>query len=174
MTISVDVLVSAEVPVQNIGTMSAQARYVEANFLTQKKWNWSKLVNFELLKVSYLGRWLEHWHCHSGSRERQERSLWKDCAHNVRRGDKEIIMKILVNVPDLEDFILHFHCFLFHAMTCDQPQDEASVFSSTPLVQRKCLFPDQHNATDLSCTLPEGAGNETVRYIVPIGPWKSL
>ncbi|TKS86459.1 RING finger protein B [Collichthys lucidus] len=41
-------------------------------------------------------------------------------------------------------------------------EDEESVFSSTPLVQRKCLFPDQHNATDLSCTLPEGAGNETI------------
>lgn len=52
---------------------------------------------------------------------------------------------------------------LFHAKTCDQPQDEATVFNSTPLVRGKLLFPDQHDVTDLSCTLHQSAGNETVR-----------
>lgn len=55
--------------------------------------------------------------------------------------------------------ILYIVTFLLHAMTCDQPQDEAS----TPMLQRKFLFPDEHNANDLSCTLHQSAGNETVR-----------
>ena len=48
-------------------------------------------------------------------------------------------------------------------MTCDRSQDESSVLSSTPLAQRKCLFPEQHNATDLCSTLHHAAENETVR-----------
>ncbi|XP_020485797.2 uncharacterized protein zgc:163014 isoform X1 [Labrus bergylta] len=43
----------------------------------------------------------------------------------------------------------------------EQAQDKSSVFSSTPLVQRKCLFPDKHNATDLSSTLNQSIANET-------------
>ncbi|KAF3844812.1 hypothetical protein F7725_007975 [Dissostichus mawsoni] len=45
--------------------------------------------------------------------------------------------------------------------TCDQPQDKSSVFSST-LVQRTFRMPEQHDTTDLSCTLPQNAGNETI------------
>lgn len=66
-------------------------------------------------------------------------------------------MEVLANI------VLCFSAVLCHAMICDQPQDEASVFSSTPLVQRKCLFPEQHNATDLGSTLHQSAENETVR-----------
>lgn len=52
----------------------------------------------------------------------------------------------------------------FHAKICEQTQDKGGVFSSTPLVQRKCLFPEQHNATDLGSTvLQESGANETVR-----------
>ncbi|XP_010732194.2 acyl-CoA-binding domain-containing protein 4 isoform X1 [Larimichthys crocea] len=103
MTISVDVLVSAEVPVQNIGTMSAQARCLA----------WEGDWSTDIVTVA------------------------------AERGRRGVYGKIVLTM-------------------CGEPQDEASVFSSTPLVQRKCLFPDQHNATDLSCTLPEGAGNETI------------
>lgn len=44
------------------------------------------------------------------------------------------------------------------------PQDTASVFSSVPQVQQKCLFPDWHNSTDLSCTLNQSSMNETVGF----------
>lgn len=37
-------------------------------------------------QVPDLGGGLEPWHCHSRSSERQERSLWQDCAHSVWRG----------------------------------------------------------------------------------------
>ncbi|XP_028251771.1 acyl-CoA-binding domain-containing protein 5 isoform X2 [Parambassis ranga] len=41
-------------------------------------------------------------------------------------------------------------------------EGNTSVFSSTPLVQRKCLFPDQQNETDISSTLHQSAANETI------------
>ncbi|XP_035813972.1 rab9 effector protein with kelch motifs isoform X2 [Amphiprion ocellaris] len=36
------------------------------------------------------------------------------------------------------------------------------VKSSTPLVQRKCLFPEEHNEADLSSTLQQSDHNETI------------
>lgn len=44
----------------------------------------------------------------------------------------------------------------------DWPQD-TSVFSSTPLVQRKCLFQEQHNTTDLCSTMSQNPDDDTVR-----------
>ncbi|XP_068608184.1 rab9 effector protein with kelch motifs [Brachionichthys hirsutus] len=41
-------------------------------------------------------------------------------------------------------------------------EDEATVYSSTPLVQRKRLFPESISAADLSCTLLQSHGNEMV------------
>lgn len=43
------------------------------------------------------------------------------------------------------------------------PQDTAGVFDSIRQVQKKCLFPDPHNSTDLSCTLNQSGVNERVR-----------
>ncbi|XP_051249893.1 uncharacterized protein zgc:163014 [Dicentrarchus labrax] len=100
-TISVDVLVSAEVPAQNIGTLSPQARCL----------TWEGDWSADIVTVA------------------------------AERGRRGVYGKIVLSV-------------------CGEPQDE--VFSSTPLVQRKCLFPEQHNTTDLSCTLPQSTGNETI------------
>lgn len=47
--------------------------------------------------------------------------------------------------------------------TVGQLQDKTSILSSTPLVQRKCLFPESHNNTDLSSTMHQSTVNETVR-----------
>lgn len=47
-------------------------------------------------------------------------------------------------------------------ITFPPPQETAIVFSSVPQVQQKCLFPDWHNSTDLSCTLNQSRMNETV------------
>ncbi|KAM4542799.1 uncharacterized protein PAE49_019300 [Odontesthes bonariensis] len=44
----------------------------------------------------------------------------------------------------------------------EQPQDNTSVLSSTPVLERKRLFPEQHNVTDLSSTLCTSAENETI------------
>lgn len=44
----------------------------------------------------------------------------------------------------------------------EQPQEQGSVLSSTPLPRGKCLFPESHNATDLSSTLHQTISNETV------------
>ncbi|XP_030299443.1 uncharacterized protein LOC115597555 isoform X9 [Sparus aurata] len=42
-------------------------------------------------------------------------------------------------------------------------EDKASVFSSTPLIQRKRLFPEQHNGTDLSNRMfHQSTANETI------------
>ncbi|KAF0044423.1 hypothetical protein F2P81_003581 [Scophthalmus maximus] len=41
-------------------------------------------------------------------------------------------------------------------------EDQTSVFSSTPLAQRKRLFPERHNATDLCSSLHQSAENETI------------
>lgn len=60
MTISVDVVVSAEFSAQRIGTLSAQAKYAGSKVLviSWPKWgNESVAVNF--LQVSDLGRRLE-------------------------------------------------------------------------------------------------------------------
>ncbi|XP_039641661.1 rab9 effector protein with kelch motifs isoform X2 [Perca fluviatilis] len=102
-TISVDVLVSAEVPAQKIGTLSAQARCL----------TWEGDWSTDIVTVA------------------------------AERGRRGVYGKIVLTV-------------------CREPQDEASVFSSTPLVRGKLLFPDQHDATDLSCTLHQSAGNETI------------
>nr|XP_046268680.1 acyl-CoA-binding domain-containing protein 5 isoform X3 [Scatophagus argus] len=99
-TISVDVVVSAEIPAQKIGTLSAQARCL----------TWEGDWSTDIATVA------------------------------AERGRKGVYGKIVLTV-------------------CGE--DESSVFSSTPLVQRKCLFPESHNSTDLSCTL-QSAGNETI------------
>ncbi|XP_031134579.1 rab9 effector protein with kelch motifs isoform X1 [Sander lucioperca] len=106
-TISVDVLVSAEVPAQKIGTLSAQARCLI----------WEGDWSTDIVTVA------------------------------AERGRRGLYGKIVLTV-----------C----RETCDQPQDEATVFNSTPLVRGKLLFPDQHDVTDLSCTLHQSAGNETI------------
>jgi len=64
----------------------------------------------------------------------------------------------LINLTGNIAFLDHNVTGLFHAKTCDQPQDKAA-----PLAQRTCPFPEQQDATDLSCTLRQSAGNETVR-----------
>ncbi|AWP16569.1 putative acyl-CoA-binding domain-containing protein 4-like [Scophthalmus maximus] len=45
---------------------------------------------------------------------------------------------------------------------CGESRDQTSVFSSTPLAQRKRLFPERHNATDLCSSLHQSAENETI------------
>ncbi|XP_059209254.1 uncharacterized protein zgc:163014 [Centropristis striata] len=106
-TISVDVLVSAEVPAQNIGTLTQQARCL----------TWEGDWSPDVVTVA------------------------------AERGRRGVYGKIVLTV-----------C----RETCDQPQDKASVLSSTPLVQRKFMFPEQHDATDLSDTLHTCIGNETI------------
>ncbi|KAK5857340.1 hypothetical protein PBY51_010592 [Eleginops maclovinus] len=106
-TISVDVLVSAEVSAQNIGTLSARDRCLA----------WEGDWSPEMVTVA------------------------------AERGRRGVYGKIVLTV-----------C----GETCDQPQDKSSVLSSTPLAQRKFRFPEQHDTTDLSCTLPQNAGNETM------------
>ncbi|XP_018545689.2 rab9 effector protein with kelch motifs [Lates calcarifer] len=102
-TISVEVLVSAEVQAQKIGTLSSQARCL----------TWEGVWHTDIATVA------------------------------AERGRRGVYGKIVLTV-------------------CGEPQDEASVFSSTPLVQRKCLFPEQHNATDLGSTVHQSAENETI------------
>ncbi|XP_038584213.1 acyl-CoA-binding domain-containing protein 5 [Micropterus salmoides] len=98
-TIAVEVLVSAEVPAQKIGTLSAQARCL----------TWEGDWSADIVTVA------------------------------AERGRRGVYGKIVLTV-------------------CGEPQDEAS----TPMLQRKFLFPDEHNANDLSCTLHQSAGNETI------------
>ncbi|KAM3594571.1 uncharacterized protein V6R79_009857 [Siganus canaliculatus] len=102
-TISVDVVVSAEVPSQNIGTLSTTARCL----------TWEGDWSTDLAAVA---------------------------AEKGRRG---VYGKIVLTMRGEE-------------------QETESVFSSTPLVQRKCLFPDQQNTTDLSCTVHESTANDTI------------
>ncbi|XP_073340569.1 uncharacterized protein [Pagrus major] len=103
-TISVNVVVSAQVPAQKIGTLSSQARC-----------------------LTWEGDWSD--------------DIVTEAAEKGRRG---VYGKIVLTV-------------------CGESQDKASVFSSTPLVQRKCLFPEQHNATDLSDrALHQSTANETM------------
>lgn len=107
-TISVEVLVSAEVPAQKIGILSSQFRCL----------TWEDDWSPEMVKVA------------------------------AERGRRGVYGKILLTVS---------------GETCDQPQDNSSVFSSTPLVQRKCLFPEGHDVTDHSTTLhTQDAESETV------------
>ncbi|KAL3049127.1 hypothetical protein OYC64_008582 [Pagothenia borchgrevinki] len=106
-TISVDVLVSAEVPAQKIGTLSPKERFLI----------WEGDWSPDIVTVA------------------------------AARGRRGVYGKIVLTV-----------C----GETCDQPQDKSSVFSSTPLVQRTFRMPEQHDTTDLSCTLPQNAGNETI------------
>lgn len=42
-------------------------------------------------------------------------------------------------------------------------QDTAGVFDNIRQVQKKCLFPDPHNSTDLFSTLDQSGVNERVR-----------
>ncbi|KAM8737127.1 kelch domain-containing protein 2 isoform 2-T2 [Acanthopagrus schlegelii] len=100
-TISVNVVVSAQVPAQKIGTLSSQARC-----------------------LTWEGDWSD--------------DIVTEAAEKGRRG---VYGKIVLTM-------------------CGE--DKASVFSSTPLVQRKCLFPEQHNATDLSNRTLQSTANETI------------
>ncbi|XP_026209521.1 acyl-CoA-binding domain-containing protein 5 isoform X2 [Anabas testudineus] len=97
--ISVEVLVSAEVQPQKIGTLTRETRCL----IWEGDWN-SDIVT--------------------------------EAAERGRRG---VYGKIVLTV-------------------CGE--DKSSLFSSTPLLQRKYLFPEQHNATDLSSTLHQSAENE--------------
>uniref|UniRef100_A0AAQ4QRF3 Zgc:163014 n=1 Tax=Gasterosteus aculeatus aculeatus TaxID=481459 RepID=A0AAQ4QRF3_GASAC len=104
--ISVDVLVSAELLAQRIGTLSAQARCL----------TWEGEWSPDVVAVA---------------------------AEKGRRG---VYGKIILTV-----------C----GETCDHQPNEVSVFSSTPLVQRKGVFGEQRDATDLSSVLHQSGGNET-------------
>lgn len=86
-TISVDVVVSAELPAQRIGTLSTHARCVE-DVLKKKKKNTAESAAFLLphafeTQVPDLGGRMEQRCDHSGSRERPERGVWQDCADCV-------------------------------------------------------------------------------------------
>lgn len=88
--ISVEVLVSAEVRPQKIGTLTRQSRYVEERYLVlynkqtnKQPLNWLTYLD---IQVPDLGGRLEQSYCHRGSREGQERSLWQDCTHSVWGG----------------------------------------------------------------------------------------
>ncbi|XP_041668656.1 protein GLUTELIN PRECURSOR ACCUMULATION 3 isoform X2 [Cheilinus undulatus] len=102
-TISVEVVVSAEVPAQKIGTLTSQARCM----------TWEGEWSPDIVSVA------------------------------AERGRRGVYGKIVLTV-------------------CGEAQDKSTIFSSTPLVQRKCLFPDEHNATDLSSTLPQSIANDTI------------
>ncbi|XP_041827350.1 rab9 effector protein with kelch motifs isoform X2 [Melanotaenia boesemani] len=45
---------------------------------------------------------------------------------------------------------------------CGQLQENISVLSSSPLVERKCLYSDQHSLNDPSSTLQQSVENETM------------
>ncbi|XP_047467047.1 acyl-CoA-binding domain-containing protein 5 [Mugil cephalus] len=98
-TVSVEVLVSADVEAQKIGTLSTEVRCLT---------------------------WEGDWSA--------------DMA--AERGRRGVYGKIVLTV-------------------CE-PQDNTGVFSSTPLVERKCLFPDQRDVSDLSSTLHQSVENETI------------
>nr|XP_020446705.1 uncharacterized protein LOC109955158 isoform X5 [Monopterus albus] len=106
-TISVEVLVSAEVPAQKIGTLTSQARC-----------------------LTWEGEW-------SGD----------IITGAAERGRKGVYGKIV--------------------LTMCEPENKTSVLSSTPLVKRKCLFPEQHEETDLSSTLHQSTENEMSLQITP-------
>ncbi|XP_054652829.1 uncharacterized protein zgc:163014 isoform X2 [Dunckerocampus dactyliophorus] len=98
-TISVEVVVSADVLPQNIGTLTSQAR----------------CLTFE-------GDWSSDM-----------------VAVAAERGRKGVYGKIVLTV-----------------------EEQGSILSSSPLVQRKCLFPKQLSTTDLSCTSHQSAAEDTV------------
>ncbi|XP_067469948.1 rab9 effector protein with kelch motifs [Thunnus thynnus] len=100
-TISAEVLVSAEVQAQKIGTLTSQARCL----------TWEGDWSADIVAVA------------------------------AERGRRGVYGKIVLTV-------------------CGETEDKASVLSSTPLVQRKRLFPEQHN--DLSCTLHQSVANEMI------------
>ncbi|XP_026161399.1 rab9 effector protein with kelch motifs [Mastacembelus armatus] len=102
-TISVEVLVSAEVQAQKIGILTSQARCLI--------WD---------------GDWSS--------------DIVTEAAERGRRG---VYGKIVLTV-------------------CGEPQGRAGVFSSPPLIQRKRLFPEPHDAADLCSTLNHSAENETI------------
>ncbi|XP_035024669.2 acyl-CoA-binding domain-containing protein 4 [Hippoglossus stenolepis] len=100
-TISVEVVVSAELQAQRIGTLTSQARCL----------TWEGDWSPDIVSVA------------------------------AERGRRGVYGKIVLTV-------------------CGE--GKSSVLSSTPLAQRKCLFPEQHNATDLCSTLHHAAENETI------------
>ncbi|XP_053290877.1 uncharacterized protein zgc:163014 [Pleuronectes platessa] len=100
-TISVEVVVSAELQAQRIGTLTSQARCL----------TWEGDWSPDIASVA------------------------------AERGRRGVYGKIVLTV-------------------CEE--DESGVLSSTPLAQRKCLFPEQHNATDLCSTLHHAAENDTI------------
>ncbi|XP_030575362.1 acyl-CoA-binding domain-containing protein 4 [Archocentrus centrarchus] len=102
-TISVEVLVSADVPAQKIGTLSPEVRCL----------TWEGDWSAEIVAVA------------------------------AERGRRGVYGKILLTVSG-------------------EPHENSSVFSSTPLVQRKCLFPEGHDVTDPSTTLHQSTENETI------------
>nr|XP_019940457.1 PREDICTED: uncharacterized protein LOC109628035 isoform X2 [Paralichthys olivaceus] len=113
-TISVEVVVSAEVQAQRIGTLTSQARCL----------TWEGDWSSDITSVA------------------------------AERGRRGVYGKIVLTVCGETVFTT--------VTTCDWSQDKSSVLSSTPLAQRKCLFPEQHNATDLCSTLHHTAENETI------------
>ncbi|XP_062295755.1 uncharacterized protein zgc:163014 [Scomber scombrus] len=98
-TITAEVLVSAEVQAQKIGTLTSQTRCL----------TWEGEWSTDIVTVA------------------------------AERGRRGVYGKIVLTV-------------------CGE--DKASILSSTPLVQRKCLFPEQLN--DLSSTLHQSVANETI------------
>ncbi|TWW72148.1 rab9 effector protein with kelch motifs [Takifugu flavidus] len=100
-TISVDVVVGAELPAQRIGTLSTHDRCLI----------WEGDWSGDVLTVA------------------------------AERGRKGFYGKIVLTV-------------------CGE--DTAGVFDSIRQVQKKCLFPDPHNSTDLFCTLDQSGVNERI------------
>ncbi|CAJ1073619.1 probable serine/threonine-protein kinase DDB_G0272254 [Xyrichtys novacula] len=105
-TISVEVVVSAEVPAQKIGTLTSQARCL----------TWEGEWSPDIVSVA------------------------------AERGRKGVYGKIVLTV-------------------CGEVQDKSTIFSTPHLVQRKFLFPDKHDASDLSSTLHQSTANEAERTL---------
>ncbi|XP_074548873.1 uncharacterized protein LOC141807017 isoform X2 [Halichoeres trimaculatus] len=101
--ISVEVVVSPEVPAQKIGILTSQSRCL----------TWEGEWSSDILTVA------------------------------AERGRKGVYGKIVLTM-------------------CGEAQDKSSIFSSTPLVQRTCLFLDKHNVTDLCSTLHQSTANEMI------------
>lgn len=84
----------------------------------------------------------------------------------AERGRKGIYGKIVLTVCDevgLSGSVCNTASgSLLYIVTVSWPQDTANVFTSIHQDQKKCLFPDSLNSTDLSCTLNQSAMNETV------------
>lgn len=141
-----DVVVGAELPAQRIGTLSTHDRYVEGFLLSRKN------LPFKVLHDLRCLIWEGDW----------SRDVLTVAAERGRKGFYGKIVLTVCGEVGLRRSVDHLTRSQRAYWIFSRPQDTAGVFDSIRQVQKKCLFPDPLNSTDLSCTLNQSGVNERV------------